>query len=1023
MTITTKPSILHLGNLNPHVIHTIEQQSSLALPRQTAPAQLASPAAAWGVSAFAFQGTNAHAVLVSGGAQPALRSEAMAAWAKSRFWIGPEAHPLAGKLARASAAAAMFETDLLQPQHGRLWEHVVLGRPLLPGAAFLEAAAAGLYLASNSPAALLSSVSIPAPLELPSNAMRSLCLQCQITLATGAVRLTSSSSSGSRNHMFGEAASGANHSTATKAAAMPREVLATALLPTSHTSAPAAAIGSISAVRADGRLGGRGIDPACLDAAFHLGAIPITGPAVLRVPASIAAYSSAAPGGGRDALDGGCQCVSDANNAATNNYWLAGACFVGGMVAKSMSKLALATQNVAASPAPGHLSGQLLYIIVWQAAVSLAAGPLDNPAAAATLTAKHPGQDLCLSAVAALQQAGGAASLQTMGLHEVTFQPAPGASSSSAALFGMLKSLALESGAVGMAAADLDPAAAASADPMLEFSLHGTEDSYGVARRGGCRFQPALQLQVPQPQTGSQAQQSAFVITGGTGTLGRLVAHSLINSQTSGDYCLLGRAGRFDDPAAMELLASSLAGTSATLAISMCDTAASEDARQALESVCSGRPLALIHSGGVLADALLVNITASQVRRVFAPKLAGLQSLRSSLSLKPAARQLLFSSVAALLGSPGQANYSGANALLDSIAQSSQAQVRLLLQISHVGCLISKLLTSDANGMQGIDCTSIQWGAWAGAGMASQDRSTALRVGRLGMGMVDPAQGLAAVQALLGSGMVASVTSAVPFDWAKLAAQPRPASIFLDIIQPSAPAAPGYQAQSVALSRTLVQSSVLTMLHGILGEDIGPHEPLMAAGLDSLASVEFTNMLEAEFKIKLPSTLIFDYPSAASISDYIVTRLSAAAPASALPPAASAAEQAAHNESIERLVISLAVGITGDTDLGTDQPLMAAGLDSLGAVELRNSLESSFAIEMPSTLVFDYPTVKSMAGYIASRLGPVISSVTVTDSMTSGALSSRSALMEGAAMTSLATRSPKVNRWPGDALVPMPAVL
>ena len=194
---------------------------------------------------------------------------------------------------------------------------------------------------------------------------------------------------------------------------------------------------------------------------------------------------------------------------------------------------------------------------------------------------------------------------------------------------------------------------------------------------------------------------------------------------------------------------------------------------------------------------------------------------------------------------------------------------------------------------------------------------------------------------------------------------------------------------------------------------MNPGDPLMAAGLDSLASVEFTNMLEAVFKIKLPATLIFDYPSAASISDYIVTRLNAAAPAAAPPPAASAAAQAAHDASIERLVLSLAAGITGEASLGIDQPLMAAGLDSLGAVELRNSLQSSFAIEMPSTLVFDYPTVMSMAGYIASRLQPVVSSVDVAARIPPGALSSWSALAEGVAMTSLATRSPKVGSLTG----------
>ena len=47
-----------------------------------------------------------------------------------------------------------------------------------------------------------------------------------------------------------------------------------------------------------------------------------------------------------------------------------------------------------------------------------------------------------------------------------------------------------------------------------------------------------------------------------------------------------------------------------------------------------------------------------------------------------------------------------------------------------------------------------------------------------------------------------------------------------------------------------------------------------------------------------------------------------------------------------------------------DQPLMEASLDSLDAVELRNALGSRFALELPATLTFDYPSVRALAGFI-----------------------------------------------------------
>ena len=68
-------------------------------------------------------------------------------------------------------------------------------------------------------------------------------------------------------------------------------------------------------------------------------------------------------------------------------------------------------------------------------------------------------------------------------------------------------------------------------------------------------------------------------------------------------------------------------------------------------------------------------------------------------------------------------------------------------------------------------------------------------------------------------------------------------------------------------------------------------------------------------------------------------------------------------DAVAQSVLAVAQSVLGQ-GVTLEQPLMEAGLDSLGAVELRNQLASRFAVELPATITFDYPTPATMAGLI-----------------------------------------------------------
>ncbi|CAD7696941.1 unnamed protein product, partial [Ostreobium quekettii] len=305
------------------------------------------------------------------------------------------------------------------------------------------------------------------------------------------------------------------------------------------------------------------------------------------------------------------------------------------------------------------------------------------------------------------------------------------------------------------------------------------------------------------------------VVTGGAGMIGSLVAKWLARKAVK-QIILTSRSGKMTSSAA-EVLQKSNASYSSLVSIVSSDLSYCEDWLGVVDNnFASPRRCitALFHASGVLRDAAIANQNVQSIRVVFAPKVVGTKNVESGGWLQPTATHVFFSSVASLLGAPGQTNYGGANAFMDSTAE----------RLVHAG----------------LGALSIQWGAWAGAGMGSEHAITRERVESAGMALLTEDVGIASLEGLLSSQYHRAVASAIPFDWNKFLSR-------LDVVPP-------------LLSEF---SSTGTELH----EDAS----LMESGLDSLGSVELRNALSRHFGIEFPATLTFDYPSVSLLSEYVAS--------------------------------------------------------------------------------------------------------------------------------------------------------
>ena len=511
----------------------------------------------------------------------------------------------------------------------------------------------------------------------------------------------------------------------------------------------------------------------------------------------------------------------------------------------------------------------------------------------------------------------------------VAAEPVPGEAvdPEQASIWGFVRSVQTEQPQLGLRLLDMEPGAAT--DEELIALLAGAGPDPQLALRGGQLLAPRLGRTAGLAEASPTIRgDSSYLVTGGLGALGLEAAGWLARSG-AGHVVLAGR--RAPDTTVQERLTELEAQTGCVIATACVDVSdgaavaalvgrfAANDVptdtteERTVEPSASETlwpPLAgVIHAAGVLDDGVVTAQTGERLACVLGPKARGAWHLHEASLDRDLDLFVLYSSVAATLGSPGQSNYAAANGFLDGLAAHRQSL--------------------------GLAATSVAWGPWS-SGM-TEDAAVKASMARQGLRPLSagPAQG--ALARLLAGGRSFGVV--LDADWRRMGeglGAVRPAMLSGLLAAPTA-----LQAGSGALLSRLRQTPasergavlvdfVQETLQAVLGlADVPPASAgFFDLGLDSLMAVELRNRLNAALDgaYEAPNTVAFDHPTVDKLARHLGEKLGALGEDTVVRPPALAAVRRRDDEPIA--IVGLACRLPEAADAASFWDLLVAGRDT-----------------------------------------------------------------------------------------------
>ncbi|MGW0615550.1 type I polyketide synthase [Streptomyces sp. NPDC002788] len=353
------------------------------------------------------------------------------------------------------------------------------------------------------------------------------------------------------------------------------------------------------------------------------------------------------------------------------------------------------------------------------------------------------------------------------------------------------------------------------------------------------------------------------LVTGGTGGVGSIVARHLVAERGVRSLVLASRRGTAAD--GVPELVADLEGAGATVRVVACDVADRAAVADLLADMPPRYPLtAVVHAAGTLADGTVESLTAESLDHVLAAKARGAVNLHELTRDRPLSAFVQFSALAGTLGTAGQANYAAANAFLDGLAARRRAS--------------------------GLPGTSLCWGWWEqSSGMTGDlDQADLSRLRRMGIAPMPTPEALALFDAACALDKPVLVPARVDVAALRGRTGDDVPPLLRDLADGGRPrrnrsgtagdggsqalaarlaALPADEAEAAVLD--WVRDQVAVVLGHPSGAVVNVDQAFTQLGFDSLTSVELCNRLASSTGLRLPTTLVFSYPTPRELSEYL----------------------------------------------------------------------------------------------------------------------------------------------------------